>query len=75
MENIAKSYNKKHVLDNPDIDLEDPEAFLEDPTLQILRGRKHVVEDPSTGHALDTTLLALDTTLLALDTTYVLNTT
>ena len=30
-ENIAKSYYKMHVLGNPDIDLEDPEAILEDP--------------------------------------------
>ena len=30
-ENIAKSYYKTHGLDNPDIDLEDPEAILEDP--------------------------------------------
>ena len=30
-ENIAKSYYKMQVLDNPDIDLEDPEAILEDP--------------------------------------------
>ena len=31
LENIAKSYSKTHVLDNPDIDLGDPEAVLEDP--------------------------------------------
>ena len=30
LENIAKSYYKTHVLDNTDIDLEDPEAILED---------------------------------------------
>ena len=30
-ENIAKSYCKMHVLDNPYMDLEDPEAILEDP--------------------------------------------
>ena len=31
MENIAKSDYKTHVLDNPYIYLEDPEAILEDP--------------------------------------------
>ena len=28
---FAKSDYKMHALDNPDIDLEDPEALLEDP--------------------------------------------
>ena len=31
MESIEKSYYKMHYLENADIDLEDPEAVLEDP--------------------------------------------